>query len=179
MNKPKPWNQVTESCLPQLTASLGNSAVCDCSCAGQLPISPGIYSLPCSYELHLPSPHLVPLASERHWQKLEGGAKRETASLPVPLLWAVSLAVTVFLPPVRQPLFLALRRANLPFFLPALGMVAAPCVTNLWVTSPFYWIFQFYQLLYVIPCIKLLLKKLNCVGSVFSPFPVQLSAKRR
>ena len=84
---------------------------------------------------------------------------------------------SLVLPPVRQPLFLALRIAHLPFFLPALGMAAAPCVTNLWVTSPFHLIFQFYQPLYFVPCIKSPLKKLTCVDSVFAPFPVQLSAK--
>lgn len=177
MNKPKSWNRITESCLPQLTASLGNSAVCDCSCASHLPISPGIYSLPCSCELHLPGPHLVPFGQWRALAKI--GERRKERDSPSPCPSAMGCVSSLVLPPVRQPLFLALRTAHLPFFLLALGMVAAPCVTNLWVTSPFHLIFQFYQPLYFVPCIKPPLKKLTCVGSVFAPFAVHLSAKWR
>lgn len=93
------------------------------------------------------------LASERHGGRFEDGRKRvHSLSLPLPLPWAVSLAVvsSLVLAPVQQPLFLALLTAHLLFFLPALGMVVAPCVANLWVASPFHSIFQLFQPLYTV-----------------------------
>lgn len=122
------------------------------------------------------------LASERHGGRFKDGRKRvHSLSLPLPLPWAVSLAVvsSLVLAPVQQPLFLALVTAHLLFFLPALGMVVAPCVANLWVASPFHSIFQLFQPLYFIPCIKSPLMKLSGGGYVFCTLPntVLLSAK--